>query len=104
VTWPERAAAACAPLGVRANAAQHNKITMGTRKTSRKFIYRTNIVAQTTHPASKLNRCFKTFRRKEFHYEGKIGAVQPIFFSQEIFARRSKIKFRILLVGFLQRF
>jgi len=46
----------------------------------------------------------RRFGGRNFHYEGKIGAVQPIFFSQEIFARRSKIKFRILLVGFLLRF
>jgi hypothetical protein len=59
---------------------------------------------KTTHPASKLNRSFETLRRKKFPYEGKLGAVQPIFFSQEIFVRRSKIKFRIFLVGFLLRF
>jgi len=46
----------------------------------------------------------RRFGGRNFHYEGKIGAVQPIFFSQEIFVRRSKIKFRIFLVGFLQRF
>jgi hypothetical protein len=44
------------------------------------------------------------FGRRNFHYEGKIGAVQPIFFSQEIFVRRSKIKFRFFLVGLLLRF
>jgi len=36
--------------------------------------------------------------------EGKNGGVQPIFFSQEIFVRHSKIKFRFLLVGFSRRF
>jgi len=46
----------------------------------------------------------RRFGGRNFHYEGKIGAVQPIFFSQEIFVRYSKIKFRIFLVGFLLRF
>jgi len=36
--------------------------------------------------------------------EGKTKRVQPIFFSQEIFVRHSKIKFRFLLVGFSRRF
>jgi len=49
VTWRERAGAACAPVDVRENAMQHRDITTGMRKTSRKFICRTNIVAQ-NHP------------------------------------------------------
>jgi hypothetical protein len=44
------------------------------------------------------------FSGRIFRYEGKVAAVQPIFFSQEIFVRRSKIKFRFFLVGFSRRF
>jgi len=58
VTWPEWAAAACAPGDARENAMQHRNITAGIRKTSRKFIYRTNIVAQNHQPGIKIELIF----------------------------------------------
>jgi hypothetical protein len=52
-------------------------------------------------PASIFDRLFGA---SEVVTEGKTKRVQPIFFSQEIFVRHSKIKFRFLLVGFSRRF
>jgi hypothetical protein len=58
VTWRERAGAACAPVDVRENAMQHRDITTGMRKTSRKFICRSNIVAQNHPPGIKFELMF----------------------------------------------
>jgi hypothetical protein len=64
-----------------------------------------NTIAQNLSASIHFRLLFSDlFARRSRRPEGKTGRVQPIFFSQEIFVRHSKIKFRFLLVGFSRRF
>ena len=102
VTWPERALAAGALDEVRKRTRQIRKIGRRIRK---KFICGADTIAQNLSASMHFRLLFSDlFARRSRRPEGKTARVQPIFFSQEIFARHSKIKFRFLLVGFSRRF
>jgi hypothetical protein len=102
VTWPERALAASALNELRERASQIKKI--GTRIRKNAFAG-ANTIAQNLSAGIHFRLLFSDLcARRSRRPEGKTGRVQPIFFSQEIFVRHSKIKFRFLLVGFSRRF
>src|SRR5207253_4069292 len=92
VTWPERAAAAWAPVDVRANAVQHRSITTGMRKKSRKFICRTNIVAQNRPPGIKIELMSRDVSAEEFPLRGKNRCCSTDFFQSRNFCAAFKNK------------